>query len=164
MREALFEIYTWIPPWETNKKNSILIFILYQNCTVLATKYPFLNTRHQVINLRASLFVVTSSHVASWKIECQNFSYVYRSRKHWKCKYLRLNSTLGDGEIIRNSRKFSIKEFAINMDKMYRLCTFLAGELEKLRNKRKFAISVFVISEFYCMGLCSLWRFSSLAQ
>ena len=31
---------------------------------------------------------------------------------------------------------------------MYRLCTFLAGELEKLRNKRKFAISVFVISEF----------------
>ena len=33
---------------------------------------------------------------------------------------------------------------------MYRLCTFLAGELEKLRNKRKFAISVFVVSEFYC--------------
>ena len=33
---------------------------------------------------------------------------------------------------------------------MYRLCTFLAGELQKLRNKRKFAISVFVISEFYC--------------
>ena len=29
---------------------------------------------------------------------------------------------------------------------MYRLCTFLAGELEKLRNKRKFAISLFVMS------------------
>ena len=33
MRAALFEIYTWIlcrfiPPWETNKWNSILIFIL----------------------------------------------------------------------------------------------------------------------------------------
>ena len=52
--------------------------------------------------------------------------------------------------MIRNSRKFVINEFAINVEKMYRLCTFLAGELEKLRNKRKFAISVFVISEFYC--------------
>ena len=41
------------------------------------------NTKHPVIILRASLFVATPSHVASWKIECQNFSYyVYRSRKH----------------------------------------------------------------------------------
>ena len=40
------------------------------------------NTKHPVIILRASLFVVTPSHVASWKIECQFFSYVYRSRKH----------------------------------------------------------------------------------
>ena len=45
------------------------------------------NTKHPVIILRASLFVVTPSHVASWKIECQNFSYVYRSRKHWEYKY-----------------------------------------------------------------------------
>ena len=48
----------------------------------------FFNTKHPVIILRVSLFVVTPSHVASWKIECQNFSYVYRSRKHWECKYL----------------------------------------------------------------------------
>ena len=34
-----------------------------------------------------SLFAVKPSHVASTKIECQNFSYVYRSRKHWECKY-----------------------------------------------------------------------------
>ena len=54
---------------------------------LLATKYPFFNTKHPVIILRASLFVVTPSHVASSKIECQNFSYVYRSRKHWECKY-----------------------------------------------------------------------------
>ena len=53
--------------------------------------------------------------------------------------------------MIRNSRKFVLNEFVINVEKMYRLCTFLAGELEKLRNKRKFAISVFVISEFYCI-------------
>ena len=32
---------------------------------------------------------------------------------------------------------------------MYRLCTFLTGEIENLRNKRKFAISVFIISEFF---------------
>ena len=50
-------------------------------------EYPFFNTKHPVIILRASLFVVTPSHVASWKIECQNFSYVHRSRKHWECKY-----------------------------------------------------------------------------
>ena len=50
---------------EANKLNSILIFILYQNCTVLATKYPFFDTKHPVIILRASLFVVTPSHVAS---------------------------------------------------------------------------------------------------
>ena len=50
-------------------------------------EYPFFNTKHPVIILRASLFVVTPSHVASWKIECQNFSCVYRSRKHWECKY-----------------------------------------------------------------------------
>ena len=40
------------------------------------------NTKHPVIILRASLFVVTPSHVASWKNRCQNLSYVYRSRKH----------------------------------------------------------------------------------
>ena len=53
----------------------------------MATKYPFFNTKHPVIILRVSLFAVTPSHVASTKIECQNFSYVYRSKKHWECKY-----------------------------------------------------------------------------
>ena len=48
----------------------------------LATKYPFFNTKHLVIILGASLFVVTPSHVASSKNGCQYFSYVYRSRKH----------------------------------------------------------------------------------
>ena len=33
------------------------------------------------------LFAVTPSNVASSKIECQNLFYVYRSRKHWECKY-----------------------------------------------------------------------------
>ena len=61
---------------------------------VLATKYPFFNTKHPVINQRASLFVVTPAHVASWKIECQNFCNVYRSRKHWKCKYYCLKNEI----------------------------------------------------------------------
>ena len=47
----------------------------------------FLIQNTPVIILRVSLFAVTPSHVASTKIECQNFSYVYRSRKHWECKY-----------------------------------------------------------------------------
>ena len=64
---------SFIPPWETNKSNSFLIFILYQKCTVLATKYPFFNTKHPVIILRGSLFVVTPAHVASWKNGCLMF-------------------------------------------------------------------------------------------
>ena len=81
MREALFEIYTWILclSYLHEKLNPYIIFILYQNCTVLATKYPFFNTKHPVIILWGSLFVVTPAHVASWKNGCQNFSYVYRS-------------------------------------------------------------------------------------
>ena len=65
--------------------------------TILSKLYRFgyeisvFNTKHPVIILRASLFVVTPSHVASSKIECQNFSYVYRSRKHWECKYNLMN-------------------------------------------------------------------------
>ena len=89
MREALFEITrgssvaSYLHEKQTSRIQSLYyIFILYQNCTVLATKYPFFNSKHPVIILRASLFVVTPSHVASWKIKCQHFSYVYRSRKH----------------------------------------------------------------------------------
>ena len=67
--------------------------------------------------------------------------------KRWN---LRLNSTFGNWKIISNSRKFAINKFAINVEKMYRQCIFLAGELEKLRNNHKFAISVIIISEFYC--------------
>ena len=61
-----------------------------------ATKYPFFNTKHPVIILRVSLFAVTPSRVASTKIECQNFSYVYRSRKHWECKYYVMNEMWWD--------------------------------------------------------------------
>ena len=68
--------------------------------TTLSKLYRFgyeisvFNTKHPVIILRVSLFAVTPSHVASTKIECQNFSYVYRSRKHWECKYYYLNSCI----------------------------------------------------------------------
>ena len=53
----------------------------------------FFNTKHPVIILQASLFAVTPSHVTSSKIECQNVSYVYRSRKHWECKYYLVNAS-----------------------------------------------------------------------
>ena len=52
--------------------------------------------------------------------------------------------------MICNNCKFAINVFAINTEKVYRLCTLLIGEGEKLKNKRKFAISMFAISEFYC--------------
>ena len=61
--------------------------------TTLSKLYRFgyeisvFNTKHPVIILWVSLFAVTPSHVASSKNECQNFSYVHRSRKHWECKY-----------------------------------------------------------------------------
>ena len=85
MPEALFEIYTWIicASYLHEKQTSrIQSLYLYQNCTILATKYPFFNTNYPVIILRASLFVVTPSHVASWKKWMSKFSYVYSSRKH----------------------------------------------------------------------------------
>ena len=50
---------------ETSRIQSLYLYLLlYQNCTVLATKYPFFNTKHPVIILRASLFFVTPSYVA----------------------------------------------------------------------------------------------------
>ena len=33
------------------------------------------------------------TYAASWKNGCQNFSYVHRSRKHWKCKCLKNSKT-----------------------------------------------------------------------
>ena len=54
-------------------RNKQVEFNPYQNCTVLATKYPFFDTKHPVIILRASLFVVTPSHVASWKMDVKIF-------------------------------------------------------------------------------------------
>ena len=50
MREELFEIYTWIlclsylHEKQTSRIQSFMS-ILYQNCPVLAMKYPFLNTQ-----------------------------------------------------------------------------------------------------------------------
>ena len=70
--------------------------------TTLSKLYRFgyeisvFNTKHPVIILRVSLFAVTPSHVASSKIEGQNFSYVYRSRKHWECKYFNMNPLNAD--------------------------------------------------------------------
>ena len=79
----------------TSMRNKQVEFNPYiYTLTTLSKLYRFgyeisvFNTKHPVIILRASLFVVTPSHVASSKIKCQNFSYVYRSRKHWECKYL----------------------------------------------------------------------------
>ena len=78
MREALFEIYTWILCLsylheKQSRMNSILIFILYQNCPVLAMKCPFLIHNRAVFRTAAGL---ASSYVmitASWKMDVKIF-------------------------------------------------------------------------------------------
>ena len=82
---------SFIPPWETNKKNSIFIFILYQNCPVLAMQYLFIIHNRAVF--RTAIWTAGSyvTGTVSWKNGCQNFSYVHSSRKHWECKYTSIN-------------------------------------------------------------------------
>ena len=78
---------SFITLWETNKKNSILISILYQNCLVWVMKYPFFIAQQVVFRTAA---VTDGSYVTatvSLKNGCQIFSYVHSSRKLWECKY-----------------------------------------------------------------------------
>ena len=49
MREALFEIYTWMLCLSYLHEKQTSRIILYQNCPVLAMKYPFLNTQQGAI-------------------------------------------------------------------------------------------------------------------
>ena len=82
MREALFEIYTWILcrfiTFMRNKQVEFNPYILYFNYFIKIVPFGYeisvFNTKHPVIILRVSLFAVTPSHVASTKIEYQNFS------------------------------------------------------------------------------------------
>ena len=75
---------SFIHPRETNKyiEFNPYIYTLSQLYRFGFEISVFFNTKHPVIFLRGSVFVVTAAHVASWKNGCQNFSYVYRSRKH----------------------------------------------------------------------------------
>ena len=72
MREALFEINTWILclsylyEKQTSRIQSLYLYFI-KIVPFWLQNIRFFNTKHLVIILRASLFVVTSSHVASWK-------------------------------------------------------------------------------------------------
>ena len=81
---------SFITQWETKKYkcNSILIFILRQNCPVLAMKYPFLIHNRAVFKTAAKVAGSYITVTVSQKNRCQNFSYVHSSRKHWKYKYI----------------------------------------------------------------------------
>ena len=88
MREALFEIYTWILclsylyEKQTSKIQSLyLYFIKIVPFWLRNIRFLIQNTRSLFFG-RHYIFVVISSHVASWENGCQNCSYVYRSRKH----------------------------------------------------------------------------------
>ena len=78
MREALFKIYTWILCLSyLHEKQTSRIKSLYLYCIKIVPFWlqniRFFNTKHPVIILRGSLFVITGAHVASWKNGCQNF-------------------------------------------------------------------------------------------
>ena len=78
---------SFITLYMRNKKILISILVLYQNCPVLAMKYPFSNAQHGGIqNSRLNRRSYVRATV-SLKNGCQNFSYVHSSRIHWKCKY-----------------------------------------------------------------------------
>ena len=77
--------------WERNKWDWILIFILYQNCSVfLAMKYQFLIHNRVVFRTAAVTAVWYVKGTVSQKNEFQIISYVHSSRKHWKCKYINI--------------------------------------------------------------------------
>ena len=98
MREALFEIYTWILCLSyLHEKQTSRIQSLYLYFIKIV---PFwLWNIHYSIHNRAVFRTATGtagsyvSGTASWKNGCQNF-YVHRSRKHWKCKYFKVTSPL----------------------------------------------------------------------
>ena len=70
------------------------MFILYQNCPVLAKKYPFLIRIRAVFRTASGTVISYVTYAASWKKWMSKFFYVHRSRKHWKCKYcgIKLNN------------------------------------------------------------------------
>ena len=122
MREALFENYTWIlclsylHEKQTSRIQSLYLYFI-KIVPFWLRNIRFFNTKHPVIILRGSLFVVTPAHVASWKNGCQNFSYVYRSRKHWESKYLLFNVTVDDIQVMNVMANRCIGDliFIINM-------------------------------------------------
>ena len=81
------------------------LFVSHGGMNYRGSTCKFRNSRSAFRNLHVdplSLFVVTPSHVASWKIECQIFSYVYRSRKHWKCKYMIIERIGFESRLLRS--------------------------------------------------------------
>ena len=90
MSEALFEITrgssvaSYLHEKQTSRIQSLYLYFNYfiKIVPFWLRNIRFFNTKHPVIILRASLFAAITSHVAF-----SYFSYVYRSRKHWECKY-----------------------------------------------------------------------------
>ena len=92
MREALFEIYTWIlglsylHEKQTSRIQSLYLYFIK---TVLFWLWNIRFKIHKRAILRTAAGTAGSyvMYVSSWKNGCQNFSYVDHSRKHRKCKY-----------------------------------------------------------------------------
>ena len=93
MREALFEIYTWIlclsylHEKQTSGIQSLYLYFI-KNCPVLTMKYPFLNTQQGGIQEQPPEQPAHTTRMSlHGKMDVKFVSYVNRSRKHWECKY-----------------------------------------------------------------------------
>ena len=96
MSEALFEIYTWIscPSYYYEKEKQVefnpYIYTLSKLFRFLTMKYQFLIHNRVVFRTAAGAAVSYVKGTVSQKNEFQIVSYVYSSRKHWKCKYINI--------------------------------------------------------------------------
>ena len=97
MREALFEIYTWIlclsylHKKQTSRIQSLYLYFI-KIVPFWLRNIRFLIHNRAVFRTAAGTAGSYVTGTAIWKNGCQNCSYVHRSRKHWKFKYCALKN------------------------------------------------------------------------
>ena len=93
MRKALFDIYTWIlclsylHEKQTSRIQSLFNPYTLSKLSHFGYEISVFTLHNRAVFRTAAGTACSYITTASWKNECQNFSYVHRSRKHWKCKY-----------------------------------------------------------------------------
>ena len=97
--EALFEIYTWILclsylyEKHTSRIQSLYLYFI-KIVPFRLRNILFLIHKRAVFRTAAGTAGSYVTGTASYKNGCHNFSYVHRSRIHWKCKYCVIDAVL----------------------------------------------------------------------